>query len=192
MYTIETVVREIKGEKKEQKMLFGTGRLTNDPPQVKVVGQNGVKVMRGSKDHSFAIAFPDPSLGKDNNGRTKSKFFNVSIWEKNAEVLARLGYKGQPIEVFGRIETKSYNGNEYEELTIERFEVKKYKPKEEEDSDTGKNSVSTQTDSTQADSAQTGSTQIGSVQAGTDGTSVQDPNFENGKPLFISDDDIPF
>lgn len=126
MYSVETVVRNVKGEKKEVRMLFGTGRLTNDPPAVKEVG-NGSKILRGSKEHRFSIAFADPSLGKDEQGRVKAKFYPVVAWDKTAELLAKLGFKGQPIEVAARIEKQSYNGNDFEVLVIERFEVKKYK-----------------------------------------------------------------
>lgn len=126
MYSIETVVRLVKGEKKAVRMLFGTGRLTNDPPAIKEVS-NGSKILRGSKDHRFSIAFPDPSLGKDEQGRLKARFYPVVAWDRTAELLANLGFKGQLIEVAARIEKQSYNNNEFEVLVIERFEVKSFK-----------------------------------------------------------------
>ncbi|MFF2531447.1 Single-stranded DNA-binding protein [Brevibacillus sp. NPDC058079] len=177
MYTIENVVREIKGEKKEVRVLFGTGLLSNNPPEVQEVGQNGAKVLRGNKDHPFALAFPDPSLGKDEHGRTKLKFFNVEAWAKNADNLHQLGYKWQPIEVVARVEKQTYNGNEYEMLVIERFEVKKYKPRDGE--------ASGASNTGQPDSGQSGADQSG--ESGGD----SDP-FTVGRPINISDDDIPF
>jgi len=124
MYSIETVVREVKGTKKEVKMLFGTGRLTNDPPSVQEVN-GGYKVLRGSKEHHFSIAF---SNGKDKD----ATFYPLVAWDKLAENLAKLGFKGQLIEVAGRIETRPYKAQDgtertFESLVIEKFDVKQYK-----------------------------------------------------------------
>jgi single-strand DNA-binding protein len=180
MYTVERVIKSIQGKDKEVKMLFGTGRLSNNPPAIIEVGQNNKKVMRGNKEHNFAIAFPDPSLGKDEHNRTKSKFYNIELWGKNAELLERFGFKGQPLEVAGRIETTTYQGKEYETLVIEKFEVKKYKPKDGESSADGGQDASENRSS--------------NVETGNSGSQVSqtDPFKEDGRPIDISDDDIPF
>lgn len=124
MYSIETVVRTIKGEKKENKMVFGTGRLTAEPPTVADV-KGGYKVLRASKDARFAIAF--------NNGKDKSAtFYNLVLWDKNAENMAKLGFKGQLVQVAGRLEEQPYTAQDgtkktSEVLVVERFEVLQYK-----------------------------------------------------------------
>lgn len=38
MHTIVNTIQEIKGTKTEVLMLFGTGRLTNDPPELRETG----------------------------------------------------------------------------------------------------------------------------------------------------------
>lgn len=127
MLNKETVVRQVNGKSVNQEVVFGVGRLTNDPPQIVTVGDNGAKVMRGSKDHNFAIAF---NVGKD-----KTEFLNITLWNKNAENLEKLGFKGQRIAVVGRIEKSEYNGKSYENLVVERFQVIDYKNNEDNKED---------------------------------------------------------
>lgn len=170
MYTKVTVVREIKGEKKEQEMIFGTGRLTNDPPAVQSVGNNGARVLRGNKDHRFSIAF--------NNGRNKdATFYPVTAWAEQADNLAKLGFKGQEVEIAARIEVQNYNdaqGNpkSAEVLVVERFDVKQYK-------DNGNGSAG-------SNASQGGNATGGNADAGN-----QEPAFDGGAPVG-GDDDIPF
>lgn len=169
MYTVETVVKTIKDEKKEVQMVFGTGRLSNNPPAVQVVGNNGAKVLRGNKDHKFAIAFPDPSLGKDEHGRPKSKWYSLEAWSFNADNLAKLGFKGQEIEVSGRIEFDTYQEKQFEKLVIEKFEVKKYKPRDGE----------------------AGNTPAGDSTGSAEQKPQDDPAIDGGSPVELTDD-IPF
>lgn len=121
MHSIEQVVREVKGQKKEVKMLFGTGRLTGDPLVPQEV-KGGHKVLRGK---GFSIAF--------NNGKDKpATFYPLVFWDKNAENMAKLGFKGQLVEVAGRIEPQSYKAQDGEQksfdaLVVDRFEVRQYK-----------------------------------------------------------------
>ncbi|ADO59430.1 single-stranded DNA-binding protein [Paenibacillus polymyxa] len=173
MLITQTIRREVKGEMKDVKVLFGSGRLSNDPPEITEVGENKTKVMRGDKNHPFAIAIPDPSMGKYDNGRFKPKYYNCELWGKNAENLAKLGYKGQKIEVFGRLKTHTYNGKEYENLTIERFELLEMRPKNDHES---------------SKTAENG----GDRDANAGATQNEENPFYDGKPIEISDDDIPF
>lgn len=126
MLSIETVVREDKNNvKQEVKMIFGTGRLTNDPPQVREVA-GGYRVLQGSKDHRFSIAF---NVYDKEAGEEKPVFYNLVAWGKMADALSKVGYKGREIEVAGRIEKQSYTNSEgkevkYDVLVIERFEAR--------------------------------------------------------------------
>jgi len=162
MFSREKVLRSFNGKEVQQDVVFGVGRLTNDPPQIQKVGQDSKTVLRGSKDHLFSVAL---DKGKDN-----TEFFNLSAWGQTAENLAKLGYKGQPLAVVGRIETNEYEGKTYETLVVERFQVLKYKddangtPASNQPPATNANTSNQQT-------APTGATEV----AGQDG-----------------DDDIPF
>lgn len=119
MFSRETVLRQFNGKEVKQEVVFGVGRLTNNPPQIQEVGNDKKKVLRGSKDHSFSIAL--------DKGKEQTEFFNLSAWEITAENLAKLGYKGQPLAIVGRIEKNEYEGKTYETLVVERFQVLKYK-----------------------------------------------------------------
>lgn len=125
MFTRETVVRNFNGKEVRQEIVFGVGRLTNDPPQVQVVGDNK-KVLRGAKGHPFSVAL--------DKGKDQTEFFNLTAWESNAENLAKLGFKGQQIAIVGRIEKNEYEGKTYESLVVERFQVLKYKDNGNNDS----------------------------------------------------------
>lgn len=171
MYSIETVVREDKNNvRKEQKMLFGTGRLTNDPPAIKDVA-GGYQVMQGSKDHRFSMAFNN---GRDKDGNEKpATFYNIVLWGKSAEIMSKIGYKGREVEVVGRVEKQSYtnsNGEpvEYEVLVIERFDAKG-KSKNAENQNNQNNQYNNQTNNSQPEL-----------------------NSNDAVPVDPSEDDIPF
>lgn len=119
MFNRETVVRTFNGKEVKQEMVFGIGRLTNNPPAVQLVGKDEKKVLRGSKGHPFAIA--------SDRKKDETEFFNTSAWGVTAENLERLGYKGQPIYFVGRIEKDEHQGKVYENLVLEKFNVLKYK-----------------------------------------------------------------
>lgn len=146
MFQRETVVRNINGKEVKQEIVFGVGRLTNDPPKIQEVGEKKTKVLRGNKDHLFSIAL--------DKGKDSTEFFNLSAWEQTGENLAKLGYKGQPLAVVGRIEKNEYEGKTYETLVLERFQVLKYK-------DNGENGASGSAPSTSTnDSAPQGATEV--------------------------------
>ncbi|WCF11443.1 single-stranded DNA-binding protein (plasmid) [Paenibacillus thiaminolyticus] len=168
MYTIVDAVREIKGEKKVQKMVFGTGRLTNDPPKVQTVGKNNSKILRGSKDHRFSIAF---------NGGGTTKFFPVTAWEKNAENLARLGFKGQIIEIAGRIEEQNYEDKEGKSKSIEILVIEKFDLKSCKDNGDGTANADSNISDSVSPSNESGSTEAS--------------DLDGGIPMD-GDDDIPF
>lgn len=134
MFQRETVIREYNGKKSEQEVVFGVGRLTNDPPQLTTIGDKQTTLMRGSKDHRFAIAL--------DNGKDKTEFFNLSVFGKTAENLANLGFKGQQLAIVGRIEKYKSNGTTYESLILERFQVLKYKDSDENQSQGSTNTTS--------------------------------------------------
>jgi single-strand DNA-binding protein len=122
MKVIEKVVRNIKGEEKVIDFLFGSGRLTSNPPKIREV-KGGYKVMKG---YGFSIKF--------NNGKDKNPdYYPLEVWGKNAELMSRLCFEGQLIEVSGRLEKQTYkkNGEEKEitVLIIERFNCLEYKDK---------------------------------------------------------------
>lgn len=160
MFSRETVVRNFNGKEVKQEVVFGVGRLTNNPPAIQEVGEKKTKVLRGNKDHLFSVAL--------DKGKEQTEFFNLSAWEQTAENLAKLGFKGQPIAVVGRIEKNEFEGKTYETLVLERFQVLKYK-----------------------DSAESGSTP-GSTPSNTTASNDTAPSGATEVVDQGGDDDIPF
>lgn len=115
MHQREKVVRTIKGEEKVIDFVFGSGRLTGNPPEIQDV--KGYKILRG---FGFSLCF-------DNGKNKKPTYYALELWGNNAEHMARLGFKGQLIEVSGRVTVDSYNGKETNILTVERFTCLEYK-----------------------------------------------------------------
>lgn len=137
MYTIEKVVREYNGNKKEVNAFFGKGRFTADAPAI-----------RTAKEHQVMSAFGF-SLAIDNfvNGEKQTVFYPLVLWEKTAENLQKIsasvlkaqkelgleekGLKGREALVFGRIEKQTYKNKEgvqkeQEVLVVERFDFADY------------------------------------------------------------------
>lgn len=164
MYSKEVVLRTNKdGKKFEIPMIFGTGRLTNDPPELRTL-DSGVKVLSGQKGHNFSIAF--------NRGKEKEAlFYRIEAWERTAELLSQFGFKGQLIEVAGKIKVEKYKNADGEErtaevLVVERFDVKEYKEGKGE-SNSANESMS-------------------------NGASDENPFDSSSMTIDISDDDLPF
>lgn len=121
MYTIEKVIREFNGEKKEIKFLAGVGNLTADVEAREVEVKGEKTFVAGGNKQSIAFNYWE-------NGERKTLFFPIEAWGKTAENLGKLGTKGRQLCVVGRLEERSYTnqaGKTYinEVLVIERFQV---------------------------------------------------------------------
>lgn len=137
MYTIEKVIREYNGNKKEVNAFFGKGRFTADVPAI-----------RTAKEHQVMSAFGF-SLACDNfvNGEKQTVFYPLVLWERTAENLQKIsasvikaqkelgfeerGLKGREVLVFGRIEKQTFKNKEgvqkeQEVLVVERFDFADY------------------------------------------------------------------
>lgn len=118
MHQREKVIRTIKGQEKVIDFVFGSGRLTANPPEVQDV--KGYKLMRG---FGFSIRF-------DNGKNKKPTYYPLELWGNNAEHMARLGFEGQLVEISGRVNVDTFKGKETSTLTVERFTCLEYKDKE--------------------------------------------------------------
>ena len=79
----------------------GIGRLTRDP---------NVKYTQSGKAYaSFTLAI---DRRKSSDGNKQADFISCVAWEKTAEVISQYVTKGQKIAVEGRIQTRSYDGND--------------------------------------------------------------------------------
>lgn len=108
------------------------GRLVKDP---EVRYTNTGKVVA-----QFTLAVNRPFAGQD--GQREADFINVVMWGKQAEAIGNSVTKGQRLLVEGRLQIRSYDGNDgtkrwTTEVIADRFEFIEKKAE-------GKTSVSTQ------------------------------------------------
>lgn len=145
------------------------GRLTKDP-ELRYT-QSGQAVA------SFTIAVN--RTFKNKNGETEADFINCVAWRNTAENISNHLKKGSMAGVDGRLQTRSYDDQSGRKVFVTELVVETVQfldPK----------------GSGQADSGQQGST--GRNQSGRQqGNSFPDDPFANdGKPIDISDEDLPF
>jgi len=175
MFTVEVVVKEIKGVEKRIKGFFGVGRLVSAPPELRTAGTHQVLSGKG-----FSLAC---DAGKDEAGNKKTEYFSLKVWDKTAANFAKYAVKGQELQIFGRIDTESYEDRTTKEektrevLVVDRFELGR-KPKS---SEAGNQPQTEQKPET------TNATRNAPVQAATPEMAPEVEN-DNG----FDDEDIPF
>lgn len=94
------------------------GRLTRDP-ELKFTAGSGVAVT------TFTLAV-DRNF-KNKNGQREADFINIVAYSKLAEVMANYLKKGRLVAVSGRIETRTYEGNDgqkkyYTDVVVDDFQ----------------------------------------------------------------------
>ncbi|RPF51119.1 single-stranded DNA-binding protein [Aquisalibacillus elongatus] len=152
------------------------GRLTKDPDLRYT--PNGVAVA------NFTVAVNRPFSNQQ--GEREADFINCVIWRRPAENLANYMKKGSMVGVDGRIQTRSFDGQDGKRVFITEVVADSVQFLESKGSSRGGAN-------TQGSSAPNTSNNSGSQnQSGSE--SKQDDNpFENsGEPVDLSDDDLPF
>lgn len=142
------------------------GRLTKDV-ELKYT-PNGVAVA------NFTLAVNRPF--KNGNGDQEADFIMIQVWRKPAENAAEYLRKGSLAGVDGRIQTRSYDNNEGRRVYVTEVVADSVQFLEPRNSG-GNNS---QSNSNQSNNNQSN--------AGY----KDDPFASDGKPIDISDDDLPF
>lgn len=104
---------------------------------------------------------------KNTNGETEADFINIVIWGKSAENTANYTGKGSLIGVTGRIQTRNYENNEGKRVYVTEVIAESV-----QFLDTKKNGESQQQTRYTHDPG--------------------DPLKNNGQPIDINDDDLPF
>jgi single-strand DNA-binding protein len=78
--------------------VFIIGRLTKDP-EIRTT-------TTGKKVASFSVAVSD---GKDQNGQELTQYFNMSAWERLAEIIESYVKKGTKVAIFGSLKNRSWD-----------------------------------------------------------------------------------
>jgi single-strand DNA-binding protein len=86
------------------------GRLTRDP-ELRYTSQ-------GTAVTNFGIAV-DRGFGSDDENQQSADFFNVTCWNKLAEIVAQYMTKGRLVAVQGRLQSRNYEYNGQKRTAIE-------------------------------------------------------------------------
>lgn len=152
------------------------GRLTKDPDLRYT--SSGVAVA------NFTIAVNRPFTNQQ--GDREADFINCVIWRKPAENLANYMSKGSLIGVDGRIQTRSYDGNDGKRVYVTEVVADSVQFLESRSSNKGSS-----TDGGQG-SGSNQPRQDQNQQQPSQNQSNQNNQSENLEPIDISDDDLPF
>jgi single-strand DNA-binding protein len=144
------------------------GRLTKDP-ELRYTPS-------GVANATFTLAVNRPFSNQQ--GEREADFLNIVIWRKQAENVANFLKKGSLAGVDGRVQSRSYEGSDGKRVYVTEIiaeSVQFLEPKGQS------NQGNTNTNQTQNNG-----------NAGQNRQLDDDPFANDGKPIDISDDDLPF
>ncbi|MCM3740141.1 single-stranded DNA-binding protein [Oceanobacillus luteolus] len=171
------------------------GRLTRDPDLRYT--PNGVAVA------NFNIAVNRPFSNQQ--GEREADFINGVVWRRQAENLANFMKKGSLIGVDGRLQTRSYEGQDGKTVYVTEVVADSIQFLETKGSSGGgSGSSGYQQNQNQYQNPNQNQNQFGGQgqfqqspnqnqgQYQNQGSQSEDPFRNNGEPIDISDDDLPF
>ncbi|QDP42012.1 single-stranded DNA-binding protein [Radiobacillus deserti] len=146
------------------------GRLTKDPDLRYT--PNGVAVA------NFTLAVNRPFSNQQ--GNREADFINCVVWRRPAENLANFMSKGSLVGVDGRIQTRSFDGQDGKRVFITEVVADSVQFLETKGASSGggQGSAGFQPNQNQSNN--------------NDFAREDDPFRDNGEPIDISDDDLPF
>lgn len=150
------------------------GRLTKDPDLRYT--PNGVAVA------NFTVAVNRPFTNQQ--GNREADFINCVIWRRAAENLANFMKKGSMVGVDGRIQTRSFEGQDGKMVYITEVVADSVQFLESKGSRGGQDPY--------ASGFQQNQNQMYPNNNQNQNQFEDDPFKDNGEPIDISDDDLPF
>ncbi|AIF45027.1 single-stranded DNA-binding protein [Virgibacillus sp. SK37] len=152
------------------------GRLTKDPDLRYT--PNGVAVA------NFTIAVNRPFSNQQ--GNREADFINCVVWRRPAENLANFMKKGSMIGVDGRVQTRTFEGQDGKTVFVTEIVADSVQFLESKGSsqDRGQGASGFQQNRNQ--------NQFQPSQNQNQNQPQEDPFRNNGEPIDISDDDLPF
>lgn len=151
------------------------GRLTRDP-ELRYT-PSGVAVTQ------FTLAVDRPFSNQQNERETD--FIPIVTWRQLAETCANYLRKGRLTAVEGRIQVRSYDNNEGRRVYVTEVIADNVRFLESPNANRGDSGMSGREEF--AGSGGGGGNRYGGMRGGN-----QDPFSDDGKPIDISDDDLPF
>ncbi|WP_442602493.1 single-stranded DNA-binding protein [Paenibacillus sp. KN14-4R] len=153
------------------------GRLTKDP-ELRYTPA-GVAVAQ------FTLAVDRPFTNQQTREK-EADFIPVVTWRQLAETCANYLRKGRLAAVEGRIQVRSYDNNEGRKVYVTEVIADNVRFLE------SSNAAQREESSYSAGGDMGGNSGGGSRFGGGRETKQKDPFFDDGKPIDISDDDLPF
>ncbi|OZU89452.1 single-stranded DNA-binding protein [Virgibacillus indicus] len=160
------------------------GRLTKDPDLRYT--PNGVAVA------NFTIAVNRPFSNQQ--GNRDADFINCVVWRRPAENLANYMKKGSMIGVDGRLQTRTFEGQDGKTVFVTEVVADSVQFLESKGSSQGGGQQSSgfQQNRNQNQFQNQNQNQFQPNQNQNQNQNQEDPFKNNGEPIDISDDDLPF
>lgn len=146
------------------------GRLTRDP-ELRYT-PSGVAVTQ------FTLAVDRPFTNQQ--GMREADFLNIVTWRQLAETCANYLRKGRLTAVEGRIQVRNYDNNEGRRVYVTEIVADNVRFLESSGSTANR------------ENPPAAQGRYGGSSGNTGRDPNQDPFFDDGKPIDISDDDLPF
>jgi single-strand DNA-binding protein len=153
------------------------GRLTRDP-ELRYT-PNGVAVA------TFALAVDRPFTS--NQGEREADFINIVTWRGLAENCANYLKKGRLAAVDGRLQIRNYDNNEGKRVYVTEVVAENVRFLE-----SGQGGQGQQGQSSQGNQNNSYGSDQGNSKQQQNNRFNEDPFANDGKPIDISDDDLPF
>ncbi|MDB5085858.1 MAG: ssb [Bacilli bacterium] len=147
------------------------GRLTADP-ELRYTNS-------GTAVASFSLAVDRPRPNQ--NGERETDFINIVVWQKQAELCAQYLKKGRLAAVDGRLQIRSYDNKEGQKVRVAEVVAESVRFLDRAD----------QTNSSFGVDNDRGGNSAGRGSA-EKSSPFEDPFAGDGKPIDITDDDLPF
>ena len=154
-----------------------TGRLTRDVDLR--------YTQSGTETGSFTLAVDRKFKSK--NGERETDFVNCQIWRKSAENFANFTHKGALVGIEGRIQTRTYDNAQGQKVFVTLVIVDNFALLESRQASQN-NPKSQQT----ANASAAATTNASQTTPNASRANTTDPFANNGQPIDIQDDDLPF
>ena len=148
------------------------GRLTRDPELRYTQGGTAVASFTVAVNRQFT----------NSQGEREADFINCVIWRKAAENFANLVHKGSLVGIDGRIQTRNYENKQGQRVYVTEVVVENFSLLESKNANSN--------DNTNNDPNNQSNNLNNQPKKPNNNTS--DPFADNGKPIDISDDSLPF
>lgn len=158
------------------------GRLTKDPDLRYT--PNGVAVA------NFTLAVNRPFSNQQ--GNREADFINCVVWRRPAENLANYMKKGSLVGVDGRVQTRSFEGQDGKMVYITEIVADSVQFLETKGSSQGSSQGSSGYQQNQNQNQSQGQNRNQNNSNQNQNQNEEDPFKNNGQPIDISDDDLPF